>query len=111
METKEALEKLKRAKLIKQGDTDSFVKESFRALLQLHEEILWEKDARINALKEENDFLKESLYAVQSVYDEDKTTIKLLQDQLAQTQKELEFVKRKYKMMWNKAVENYGREK
>ncbi len=110
MQTKEALEKLKQAKL-KQADTDSFVKESFRALLQLHEEILWEKDARINALKEENDFLKESLYAVQSVYDEDKTTIKLLQDQLAQTQKELEFVKRKYKMMWNKAVENYGREK
>ena len=92
-------------------DTDSFVQESFKAVLQLHEEILWAKDERIISLKEENDFLKESLYAVQSIYDEDKTTIKLLQDQLSNTQQELEFVKRKYKMMWNKAVENYGRKK
>jgi hypothetical protein len=92
-------------------DTDSFIHESFKAVLQLHEEILWAKDERIISLKEENDFLKESLYAVQSIYDEDKTTIKLLQDQLKNTQEELEFVKRKYKMMWNKAVENYGRKK
>jgi len=91
--------------------TETFVKQSFEAVLRLHEEILWEKEERIMSLKEENAFLKESLYAVQNVYDEDKTTIKLLSEQLKQTQEELEFIKRKYKMMWNQAVENYGREK
>jgi hypothetical protein len=109
MRVDEAIKKSKLKSDVK--DTDSFVQESFKAVLQLHEEILWAKDERIISLKEENDFLKESLYAVQGVYDEDKTTIKLLQDQLSNTQQELEFVKRKYKMMWNKAVENYGRKK
>ena len=89
--------------------TDEFIEHSFKAVLKLHDEIIWEKEARLLSLKEDNDFLKESLYAVQSVYDEDKTTIKLLQDQLSNAQKELEFVKRKYKTMWNKAVENYSK--
>lgn len=90
--------------------TEAFVKQSFEAVLRLHEEILWAKEERLLSLREENAFLKESLYAVQNVYDEDKTTIKLLSEQLKQTQEELEFVKKKYKMMWNQAVENYGRE-
>ena len=104
-------EELKRLQVKDMGidESDSFVKDSFKAVLQLHEEILWAKEERLISLKDENDFLKESLYAVQGVYDEDKTTIKILQDQLSNTQQELEFVKRKYKMMWNKAVENYGR--
>ena len=91
--------------------TQAFVKQSFEAVLQLHEEILWAKEERILSLKEENAFLKESLYAVQNIYDEDKTTIKLLGEQLKQSQEELEFIKRKYKMMCNKAVGNYGRDK
>ncbi len=97
--------------MIDSATTQSFVKQSFEAVLQLHEEILWAKEEQLLSLKEENAFLKESLYAVQNVYDEDKTTIKLLSEQLKQTQEELEFVKKKYKMMWNQAVENYGREK
>lgn len=91
--------------------TQAFIKQSFEAVLQLHEEILWAKEERLLSLKEENAFLKESLYAVQNIYDEDKTTIKLLGEQLKQSQEELEFIKRKYKMMWNQAVENYAREK
>jgi len=97
--------------MIDASTTESFVKQSFEAVLRLHEEILWAKEERLLSLREENAFLKESLYAVQNVYDEDKTTIKLLSEQLKQTQEELEFVKKKYKMMWNQAVENYGREK
>ncbi len=89
--------------------TPEFVKKSFEAVLELHEEILWAKEERIISLKEENEFLKESLYALQSIYDEDKTTIKLLGGQLKNAQEELEFVKRKYKMMWNQAVENYSK--
>jgi bacterioferritin (cytochrome b1) len=106
---KEIANKLQEMKLDSDGTTASFVKESLKAILQLHEEILWAKEERIISLKEENDFLKESLYALQSIYDEDKTTIKLLQEQLKNTQEELEFVKRKYKMMWNQAIENYSK--
>ncbi len=90
--------------------TETFIKQSLEAILQLHGEILQAKEESLKSLQEENAFLKESLYAVQNVYDEDKTTIKLLQDQLAKTQQELEFMKRKYKMMWNQAVENYGKQ-
>ena len=107
MSIKDAIENLNSAKSAE--ETKDFVKDSFNALLKLHEEILSLKDEQILSLKEENEFLKESLYAIQSIYDEDKTTIRLLQDQLKNTQEELEFVKRKYKLMWNKAVENYGR--
>ena len=91
--------------------TEAFIKQSFEAVLRLHEEILWAKEERLISLQEENAFLKESLYAVQNIYDEDKTTIKLLSEQLKQSQEELEFVKKKYKMMWNQAVENYGKHK
>jgi cell shape-determining protein MreC len=108
-------EKVKDSAILKEVEaevsTDGFVKQSFEAVLRLHEEILWEKEERLLSLREENAFLKESLYAVQSIYDEDKTTIKLLSEQLKQTQEELEFMKRKYKMMWNQAVENYGKQK
>ncbi len=91
--------------------TEAFIKQSFEAVLRLHEEILWAKEERLISLQEENAFLKESLYAVQNIYDEDKTTIKLLSQQLKSSQEELDFVKKKYKMMWNQAVENYGRDK
>jgi len=91
--------------------TEAFIKQSFEAVLRLHEEILWSKEERMLSMQEENSFLKESLYAVQNIYDEDKTTIKLLREQLKNSQEELDFVKKKYKMMWNQAVENYGREK
>ncbi len=107
----EEVEASKESIMIGSTATDSFVKQSLEAILALHEEILWAKEEQLLSLKEENAFLKESLYAVQNVYDEDKTTIQLLSRQLKQTQEELEFVKKKYKMMWNQAVENYGREK
>ncbi len=103
------LQNIQEALLDEEMLTPEFIKKSFEAVLQLHEEILWEKEERIISLKEENEFLKESLYALQSIYDEDKTTIKLLSEQLKNTQEELEFVKRKYKMMWNQAIENYSK--
>jgi len=107
MSLKDALKEFDEAKSAE--ETKQFVERSFNALLKLHEEIISLKDEQLKSLKDENEFLKESLYAIQSIYDEDKTTIRLLQDQLKNTQEELEFVKRKYKLMWNKAVENYGR--
>ena len=44
---------------------------------------------------------------MQEIYDEDRKTIDILNEQLKRAQEEVEFLKRKYKMMWNKAVDNF----
>jgi len=84
-----------------------FVEKTIGTILQLHKEVLDGKDETLEALKSENSFLKEALLSMQTLYDEDRKTIENLNEQLKLTQKELEFCRRKYKMMWNKAIENY----
>ena len=87
-----------------------FVEKTIGTILDLHKEVLESKDETVEALKEENSFLKEALLSLQTLYDEDRKTVEGLQTQLKDTQKELEFCRRKYKMMWNKVVENYKKE-
>jgi len=87
-----------------------FVEKTIGTILDLHKEVLDSKDETVEALKEENSFLKEALLSLQTLYDEDRKTVEGLQTQLKDTQKELEFCRRKYKMMWNKVVENYKKE-
>ncbi|MDD2384900.1 MAG: DUF3972 domain-containing protein [Sulfurospirillaceae bacterium] len=84
-----------------------FVEKTVGAILSLHEKVLDAKEETLDALKGENRFLKEALFSMQELYDEDRKTIETLTKQLALIQDELEFTKRKYKMMWNKAVEGY----
>nr|MBP3723985.1 DUF3972 domain-containing protein [Campylobacter sp.] len=88
----------------------SFVEKTIGTILNLHEKVLGAKDETLDVLKDENKFLKEALYSMQDLYDEDRNTVETLTTQLKQAQEELEFVKRKYKLMWNKAVENYNKE-
>jgi hypothetical protein len=68
------------------------------------------KDETLDALKSENRFLKEALFSMQELYDEDRKIVETLTNQLKNTQDELEFTKRKYKLMWNRAVENYKKD-
>ena len=89
--------------------TSDFVKESFSQILLLHEEIVSSKDAHIQQLREENHFLKESLLSVQKLYDEDRELLNLLKQEIFDLQEELEYTRRKYKMMWNQAIENYAK--
>ncbi len=84
-----------------------FVEKTIGTILQLHKEVLDGKDETLEALKSENNFLKEALLSMQTLYDEDRKTVDNLNEQLKTTQKELEFCRRKYKMMWNKAIENH----
>ena len=44
---------------------------------------------------------------MQELYDEDRRTVETITKQLKNSQDEVEFLKRKYKLMWNKAVENF----
>ena len=84
-----------------------FVEKTIGTILGLHEKVMDAKDETLDALKSENHFLKEALFSMQELYDEDRKIVETLTKQLETTQEELEFTRRKYKLMWNKAVENY----
>ncbi len=92
-----------------QGSID-FAQKTIATIISLQEKVLDAKDETIDTLKGENHFLKEALFSMQELYDEDRKTIETLTTQLKQLQEELEFTRRKYKLMWNQAVENYKKE-
>ncbi len=82
----------------------SIAERTIGMLLNLHEKVLMGKDETISSLKEENAFLKESIYSIQEVYDESKITVRRLQKQLEICQEELEFCRKKYKLMWGRVL-------
>ncbi|MBD3824882.1 MAG: DUF3972 domain-containing protein [Epsilonproteobacteria bacterium] len=84
-----------------------FVEKTIGTIINLHEKVLDAKDETIESLKNENNFLKEALASLQELYDEDRKTIHTLQEQLKLSQQEVEFMRRKYKLMWNKAIEEH----
>ena len=91
-------------------ETLELYRESLKAILEIHEEMVKSKDDVIYLLQEENISLKNSLISIQEVYEEERELVKTLQEQIEYLQKELDFAKRKYKLMWNQAIENYNGE-
>ncbi len=87
--------------------TSEFVKSSFEAVLKLHQRVVDSKESELSQLRDENEFLKGLVISIQDVNNEDRQTIEILTKQIQSLQDEVEFTKRKYKLMWNKAVENY----
>ena len=92
-------------------DGFSFVEKTIGTILNLHEKVLDAKDETLETLRNENKFLKEALISMQELYDEDRKTVETLTKQLKISQDEVEFLKRKYKLMWNQAVENFNGQK
>lgn len=84
-----------------------FAEKAIGTILNMHEKVLDAKDETLDTLKNENRFLKEALFSMQELYDEDRKTVETLTAQLKHSQNEVEFLKRKYKLMWNKAIDNY----
>ena len=82
----------------------SVLEKTISTILTLHEKVLDAKDETIKTLQGENEFLKSSVISMQEVYDEDRKTIETLQKQLKICQEELEFCRRKYKLMWGKVI-------
>jgi hypothetical protein len=80
------------------------LEKTISTILALHEKVLEAKDETIETMKGENDFLKSTVISVQEIYDEDRKTIETLQKQLKICQEELEFCRRKYKLMWKKTI-------
>jgi hypothetical protein len=91
----------------KQGNV---LEKTISTILTLHEKVLEAKDETINTMKGENEFLKSTVISVQEIYDEDRKTIETLQKQLQICQEELEFCRRKYKLMWGKVIKGKGDE-
>ncbi|EAI2893424.1 DUF3972 domain-containing protein [Campylobacter upsaliensis] len=87
---------------------ESFVEKTIGTILNLHEKVLDAKDETLEALKNENKFLKDALYSMQELYDADRKTIENLNEELKHAREEAEFMKRKYKLMWNKTIETYS---
>ncbi len=85
-----------------------FVEKTIGTILNLHEKVLASKDETIVAIKDENSFLKEALYQMQELYNEDRKTVETLTEQLKLSQDEVTFLRRKYKLMWGKVVEDYA---
>lgn len=84
-----------------------FVEKTIGTIINLHEKVLDAKDETLEAVRVENEFLREALASLQELYDEDRKTIHTLQEQLKLSQQEVEFMRRKYKLMWNKAIEDH----
>jgi len=84
-----------------------FIEKTIGTIINLHEKVLDAKDETLDAVRVENKFLREALESLQELYDEDRKTIHTLQEQLKLSQQEVEFMRRKYKLMWNKAIEEH----
>jgi hypothetical protein len=85
-----------------------FVEKTIGTIISLHEKVLDAKDETIESVKNENLFLKEALASLQELYEEDRRTIETLTDQLKFSQQEVEFMRRKYKLMWGKVIDEYA---
>jgi len=85
-----------------------FVEKTIGTIINLHEKVLDAKDETLEAVRVENTFLREALGSLQELYDEDRKTIHTLQEQLKLSQQEVEFMRRKYKLMWNKTIEEHS---
>jgi hypothetical protein len=90
------------------GDGIQFVEKTIGTILTMHEKVVDAKDETLEALKSENQFLKDALMSMQELYDEDRKTIETLSSELNATREELEFMKRKYRLMWGKVVEKHA---
>lgn len=86
----------------------NFIEKTIGTIINLHEKVLDAKDETIMSVKSENLFLKEALRSLQELYEEDRKTVETLTKQLNLSQDEVEFMKRKYKLMWGKVVEEYA---
>jgi len=85
-----------------------FVEKTIGTIINLHEKVLGAKDETIESIKSENLFLKEALASLQELYEEDRKTIDTLTEQLRISQREVEFMRRKYKLMWGRVIDEYA---
>jgi len=100
----QALIPVAHTEIIESPAGDTVLEKTISTILNLHERVLEAKDETISTLQGENKFLKDTVISVQEIYDEDRKTIDALQKQIKLLQEELEYCRRKYKLMWGKVI-------
>ena len=90
--------------LVSKSLDSDFVEQSIGTILNLHEKVVEAKDETILAIKNENQFLKDSLLSAKEAQMDDKKVIENLRTELEQKKQELESINRKYKLMWGKTL-------
>jgi hypothetical protein len=86
----------------------NFVEKTIGTIINLHEKVLVAKEETIESIKNENEFPKDALASLQELYEEDRNTIATLTEQLKLSQQEVEFMRRKYKLMWGKVIDDHA---
>lgn len=99
-----ALIKTTQNTLVSKSLDSDFVEQSIGTILNLHEKVVEAKDETILAIKNENQFLKDSLLSAKEAQIDDKKMIENLRIELEQKKQELETITRKYKLMWGKTL-------
>ncbi|NPA54941.1 MAG: DUF3972 domain-containing protein [Epsilonproteobacteria bacterium] len=102
----QALIPISNAEVLDEVKGNTILEKTISTIINLHSKVLEAKDETIESLKRENEFLKSSVISMQEVYEEDRKTIETLQNQVKLFQEELEFCRKKYKLMWGKVIKN-----
>lgn len=99
-----ALVKSTQNTLVSKSLDADFVEQSIGTILSLHEKVIEAKDETILAIKNENQFLKDSLLSAKEAQVEDKKAIETLKQELEAKKQEIEAANRKYKLMWGRML-------
>lgn len=90
---------------IPSGEGQMF-QESIQKILEIHSKLTIAKDEVISAYKSENEFLKNTIASMQETYKQEKQLIEFLRQELEKNREEIEAMKRKYRLMWDKVSKN-----
>lgn len=102
---KESLATLNSKPLIKTKDPEVLMQDVLQKVLDIHSKFAFAKDEMIANLKSENEFLKSTILSMQEAYMQDKKMLDFLREEAQKSQEELEAMKKKYKLMWDKVRE------
>lgn len=85
-----------------QNSENEIFQESIARILDMHSKLTLAKDETIANLKNENEFLKNTIMAMQETYLEEKKLIEFLRNELERNAQEIEALQKKYRLMWEK---------
>ncbi|WP_051420490.1 DUF3972 domain-containing protein [Helicobacter pametensis] len=83
-------------------DPSLMMQEVLQKVLDIHSKFALAKDEMIASLKSENEFLKSTILAMQEAYMQDKQMLDFLRQEVQASKQELEEMKKKYKLMWDR---------
>lgn len=76
--------------------------DSISHILDMHAKLTLAKDETIANLKNENEFLKNTITAMQETYLKEKKLIEFLRNELERNAEEIQALQKKYRLMWEK---------